>query len=72
MDRQGTKNLVAAIILMALKDRRKAQEKLLKSPEDKEALEVEKDTREFFESTWYQELRDYEACNLPSDMLEVI
>ena len=72
MDRQGSKNLVAAIILMALKDRRKAQEKLLLSPGDKDALEVEKDTREFFESTWYQELRDYEACDLPSDMLEVI
>ena len=72
MDRQGSKNLVAAIILMALKDRRKAQEKLLLSPGDKDALEVEKDTREFFESMWYQELRDYEAYNLPSDMLEVI
>ncbi len=72
MDKQGTKNLVVAIIATAIRDRRQAKARLAIEPHDKEALEVEKDTREFFESAWYQNLLDYLDCWMPSDLLEII
>lgn len=71
-DRKGCSNLVSALILLAVKDRRKALMMLKKVPDDKVSVDVEKDTREFFEGEWYQELRDGLDNDLPSDLIRVL
>ena len=71
-DRKGCSNLVSALILLAVKDRRKALMMLKKVPDDKVSVDVEKDTREFFEGEWYQELREGLDNNLPSDLMRVL
>ena len=72
IDRKGCSNLVSALVLLAVKDWRKAMKMLRLVPDDKGSLELEKDTREFFESGWYQDLRDGLGCDLPGDMLKVL
>ncbi len=63
---------MSAIILLAVRDWRRAEAMLRKVPDDKASVELEKDTREFFESGWYQDLRDGLECDLPGDMMKVL
>ena len=72
LDRKGCSNLVSAIILLAVRDWRKAEEMLRRVPGDKASVALEKDTREFFESGWYQDLRDGLGRDLPGDMMKVL
>ncbi len=53
------RNLAAAIINMAVEDRKKALKKLEKNPEDEASKNMVKDCEMFFSSAWCAFLLDY-------------
>ena len=69
-DRKGCSNLVSALILLAVKDRRKALMMLKKVPDDKVSVDVEKDTREFFDSDWFEELLGVSGIEIERESLK--
>ena len=69
MDKQGTRLLAAAIVNRAVQDWRDAKAMLEKYPDDVNALEMEYDCELFFESEWYQFLRELAPDVIPEDMI---
>ncbi len=72
MDRKGTGLLAAAIVNIAVNDWRKAQEMLQKEPGYVVALETVRETENFFQSDWYQMLREFAPDVIPVDIMEVL
>lgn len=64
MINDGYRQLVAAVINLAIKDREDAIRDIYLNPENKYARELLKDCDEFFNSEWFEELLDVSGLEI--------
>lgn len=64
MINDGYRQLAAAVINVAIKDREEAMRIIELNPENKQAKELLKDCDEFFDSEWFEELLDVSGLEI--------
>lgn len=64
MINDGYRQLAAAVINVAIKDREEAMRIIELNPENKQGKELLKDCDEFFDSEWFEELLDVSGLEI--------